>query len=213
MSDIYFYSTQDFSYTQLLESHVETIKEELTNLMNSDYNAWTSAYPNYLSNDAIWKTFEFVFFGINHLENQKLCPKTSEIIKQIPELITAQFSILHPKSHILPHKGFSKLVLRNHLPLIVPEGNQCAIKIENETHHWKEGKLVTFDDSFIHEAWNKSDEIRVVLMFDIAKPNCGYTANEICTYKLQNIEDENLLKIAPQETWNKWLAQGFFSFL
>ncbi len=212
MKDIYFYDSKEFEYTQLLEANLEIIQKELTAILQQDTTNWTSAYPNYLSEEATWKTFEFLFFGIHHLENQKICPKTTAILNQIPELITAQFSVLHPHSHILPHKGYSKLILRNHLPLIVPEGKQCGIKIEDETKHWQTGKMVIFDDSYMHEAWNKSDEIRVILMFDIAKPDCGYSAKEICHYKIENLTDDNLLKIADKSTWLKWLQQGYFTF-
>lgn len=53
-----------------------------------------------------------------------------------------------------------------HLGIVVPDG--CRIKINGEEHSWQEGKLIVFDDTFRHEAWNPSrDTTRVVLMFDI----------------------------------------------
>lgn len=211
MSDeIYFYNANDFAYKTLLEENVAVIRTEFLALLNSDFQQWSSVYPNYLEKGSMWKTFEFQFFGIKNLKASQICPKTAEIISQIPELVTAQFSILFPHSDILPHKGYSRIVLRNHLPLIVPDELLCGIKIENQTHHWKEGELVVFDDSFLHEAWNHTDEIRVVLMFDVAKPQSGYSAKEICHYKLKNMDDPFLLNIAPIPQWLKWLEQGYF---
>ncbi len=55
-----------------------------------------------------------------------------------------------------------------HLPLIVPPG--CTFRVGNETREWREGKLVIFDDTIEHEAWNDSKEDRVVLIFDIWRP-------------------------------------------
>ena len=49
-------------------------------------------------------------------------------------------------------------------------------------------------------------------MFDIAKPDCGYTAEEICRYKIENLNDQNLLNYADKKTWMKWFRQGFFDF-
>lgn len=210
MANIYFYQSKNFTYKTLLEQNTEIIKRELINFLDTNSGSWVSVYPNYLPPLAVWKTFPLIFFGIHHRENQNFCPETTKLIKQIPELVLAEFSILHPHSHILPHKGYSNAVLRNHLPLIVPDGKQCALKIEDETHFWEKGKLVVFDDSFVHEAWNNSDEIRVVLMFDVAKPDGGYSAREICKYKLENLTDENLLKIAPKEKWLSWLEKGYF---
>lgn len=208
--DTYFYDSNSVPYKELLEQNTEVIRNELWALFNQSNTDWTSAYPEYLSEKTTWNTFELFFFGIKHEANIQKCPQTFEIISQIPELITAQFSVLFPNSHILPHKGYSKMILRNHLPLIVPDGKQCALKIEDETHFWEKGKLVVFDDSFVHEAWNNSDEIRVVLMFDVAKPDCDYSAHEICKYKLENLTDENLLKIAPKEKWLSWFEKGYF---
>jgi aspartyl/asparaginyl beta-hydroxylase (cupin superfamily) len=54
------------------------------------------------------------------------------------------------------------------LPLIVPEG--CGLRVGNETRAWREGEALIFDDSIEHEAWNTSDRVRVVLLFDIWRP-------------------------------------------
>ena len=58
-----------------------------------------------------------------------------------------------------------------HLPLIVPKG--CWLRVGNETREWEEGKLLIFDDSFEHEAMNPSGELRIILLFDIWRPELG----------------------------------------
>ena len=40
----------------------------------------------------------------------------------------------------------------------------------DETRHWQEGKSMMFDDSLLHEAWNETDGVRVVLFLDIIRP-------------------------------------------
>ena len=95
--------------------------------------------------------------------------------------------------------------------LIVPENaTACALRVGDQTRHWEEGKVMVFDDSYDHEAWNKSDERRAVLMFDIANPEMGYTADQICRYKLSNVQDPFMLGIAPAEKWMEWYEQGHF---
>ena len=110
------------------------------------------------------------------------------------------FQILKPTPQILPHKGYTKMVLRCHLPLIVPAGELCGLRVGNEIKHWKEGELLIFDDSFEHEAWNNSDENRIVLMFDIPNPLWGYTAHEISKYKIEHMDDPFLLSFADKNT-------------
>ena len=55
-----------------------------------------------------------------------------------------------------------------HLPLIVPDG--CWLRVGNETRQWEQGKLLIFDDSIEHEARNPSGEMRIILLFDIWRP-------------------------------------------
>jgi len=212
-----FYDKKDFAYWQLLEENTDVILAELLNITQLEQeesvisNNWSPAHPHYVKGnfDVSWKTFTFLFFGIQNIQNIDKCPRTFALIHQIPEIITAQFSLLLPQTHIQSHKGYSPAILRNHLPLIVPEGD-CAIKVGDETHRWKKGELVVFDDSYEHEAWNNSDKTRVVLMFDVAKPNYGYDAKEICRYKIHNMDDPFLLQSAPKEQWIRWHKQGFF---
>jgi hypothetical protein len=79
------------------------------------------------------------------------------------------FSRLKPGTHIPPHFGAANNRLTVHLPLIVPAG--CAIRVGDEIHQWREGELFAFDDSFEHEAWNRSNAERVVLIFESHHPD------------------------------------------
>jgi aspartate beta-hydroxylase len=53
--------------------------------------------------------------------------------------------------------------------LLVPE--DCALNVGGEIHAWREGQVVVFDDTFEHEAWNRSGQTRVVLIFDLWNPH------------------------------------------
>jgi beta-hydroxylase len=84
---------------------------------------------------------------------------------------TAMFSILAPRKHIAEHRGVYKGILRYHLGLVIPEPNsQCRIRVGNDVRSWAMGKSLVFDDSHPHEAWNDSDEHRVVLFVDFLRP-------------------------------------------
>ena len=78
------------------------------------------------------------------------------------------FSLLRPGARIAPHTGMYNTRLVCHLPLIVPPG--CRFRVGNEVREWQEGKLLIFDDTIEHEAWNDGTEDRVVLIFDIWRP-------------------------------------------
>lgn len=78
------------------------------------------------------------------------------------------FSWLQPGARIAPHHGMINARLICHLPLIVPPG--CGFRVGNEVRQWEVGKLLIFDDTIEHEAWNDSGEDRIVLIFDIWRP-------------------------------------------
>ncbi len=80
----------------------------------------------------------------------------------------AFFSALKPGTHIPPHNGATNTRLTVHLPLIIPP--DCALRVGEQTHVWEPGKLVLFDDTIRHEAWNNSSQLRVVLIFSVWNP-------------------------------------------
>jgi aspartyl/asparaginyl beta-hydroxylase (cupin superfamily) len=81
---------------------------------------------------------------------------------------SAVFSLLKAGAHIGAHTGMYDTRLICHLPLIVPPG--CRFRVGDEVREWEQGKLLIFDDTIEHEAWNDGPEDRVVLIFDIWRP-------------------------------------------
>jgi ornithine lipid ester-linked acyl 2-hydroxylase len=80
------------------------------------------------------------------------------------------FSCIQPRTHIRPHVGYyqySNRILRCHLGITIPKDGQTALKVNGQIQTWEEGKCFVFDDTFRHEAYNKSPTTtRVVLMID-----------------------------------------------
>ena len=122
-----------------------------------------------------WSAFYLWKDGALVPENAARCPNTVAALEDVPLNRLPQrspsvlFSLLKPHAHIPPHNGLVNTRLICHLPLIVPE-NCGAIRVGNESRPWVEGELLIFDDSMLHEAWNDSDSDRVVLLFDIWRP-------------------------------------------
>ena len=102
------------------------------------------------------------------------CPRTEAALALAPQMKVpgrapvSFFSALKPGVHIPPHNGATNARLTVHLPLIIPP--DCALRVGDETHVWEPGRLVMFDDTIRHEAWNYSNRLRVVLIFDVWHP-------------------------------------------
>ena len=119
---------------------------------------------------SMWNVM-YLYMGGPIADNRALCPRTIEILESIPRFnrrAPSVFSALHPGSHIATHHGPRNGVLRVHLPLLAPRG--CYLNVGSELFEWQDGKVEIFDDSFAHQAWNKSDRTRIVLHFDIYHP-------------------------------------------
>lgn len=175
IGDKTFFDPQQFAWTTHLESNWRIIRQEVDQILTKLENV-----PNFqdvspdqydVTNDDRWKTYFFYAYGLKAEKNCERCPETTRLIEQIPGMKTAFFSILLPHKHIPNHRGPHKGVLRYLLALKVPElKEQCRIRVGNDIQHWEEGKSMMFDDTFPHEVWNDTDDIRVVLFLDIVRP-------------------------------------------
>ncbi len=170
-----FFDPADFPWTAAIEAGWPAIRRELEEVLRD-----RDQIPNFqdISEDQKlitegddWKTFFFFGYGHEVPANCARCPETTRLLRHIPGLKTAMFSILVPGKHIPEHRGPYKGVLRYHLALMIPppEGS-CRIRVADEVRLWREGRSLIFDDSWLHEAWNDGEGDRVVLFVDFERP-------------------------------------------
>ena len=169
-----FFNIEYVPNSKLLESNWEIIRGELLELLKDEDTIppiqSISKTQEYLTTDKKWKAFFLKIYGNYIDKNCATCPLSTEIIKKIPNVSTAFFSILDGHKHISKHEGSYKGVLRCHLGLITPKDKKSKISVGGEIRYWEEGKALLFDDTYPHEVWNDSDEKRVVLLLDIERP-------------------------------------------
>jgi aspartyl/asparaginyl beta-hydroxylase (cupin superfamily) len=173
-SDVAFFDAADFPWTVALESHWQTIRAELDAVL-----LHRSSIPNFqqvsadqhiLTENDHWKTYFLYIYGHAIADNCARCPETTRLLRAIPGMKTAMFSILAPGKHIPEHRGPYKGVLRYHLGLKIPAEGASRIRVKDHTRAWTEGTSLVFDDSHAHEAWNDAQEQRVVLFVDFLRP-------------------------------------------
>lgn len=169
------FSRDTFAWVGPLEAQTGAIRAEF-----SEYLLHLDAVPSMgdispeqkaITQDTRWKSLFFMMFGRRAEVNYQRFPVTASALNQIPGLKTALFSILEPGKHIKPHRGIFKGVIRAHLPLEIPQpAEECGLKVDGETRHWEIGKVLLFDDTYRHEAWNYTEGVRAVLMIDVVRP-------------------------------------------
>jgi aspartyl/asparaginyl beta-hydroxylase (cupin superfamily) len=183
LANIQFFARDWFPWLAGLEAATADIRGELEQLLGEGegfvpYIRASTATPTrndhpLLNNDA-WSAFFLWKDGAPVPGNAERCPKTLAALAEIPlsriagRTPSILFSRLQPGAHIPPHTGFLNTRLICHLPLIVPPN--CHLRVGNEQREWREGEAWVFDDTMEHEARNGSDRSRVVLIFDIWRP-------------------------------------------
>jgi aspartate beta-hydroxylase len=182
-----YYPRERFPWHAELEKHTDVIRDELRGVLDqpAGVEPFLGTNDNKLlkeqnlldgtRGEAQWNSFFFHRHGEIFEQNARRCPRTVAILDSLPlvhirgHAPEVLFSILTPGSHILKHHGVTNTRLVTHLPLIIPE--DCAISVGGVEHAWQEGRCVTFDDTFEHEAWNRSDKVRAVMILDSWHPD------------------------------------------
>lgn len=179
-----FFERAEFPWLRKIESATNTIDGELGTLLNGEAEALApyvqepvdDTPPDWrtLNRSKRWSSFHFIKGGTTDFDHARRCPETARALSALPlptipgHAPEAFFSILQPGTQIPPHHGLGNYKLVVHLPLLIP--GDCGLRVGAETRGWRRGECLVFDDSFEHEAWNRSDTLRAVLIFDIWNP-------------------------------------------
>ncbi len=177
-----FYEREEFAWLAPMEAAAGAMTQELRQVMDRgvafppyvEGDADRPAQDTHLRGNADWGAFHFWKDGQVVHPNADLCPATMAALAHAPmpdiagRSPMALWSLLKPGTHIPPHHGMLNTHLICHIPLIVP--GACALRVGHETRPWRAGETLVFDDSIEHEAWNRSNETRVILLFEIWRP-------------------------------------------
>jgi aspartyl/asparaginyl beta-hydroxylase (cupin superfamily) len=179
-----FFDRAGFPWLDPIEAATDAIRNEFLAILAAEegftpYITYPDDVPHNqfaeLNNSPRWSAFHLYKLGERIEENAAKCPITMKALDGAPKpdqpgrTPAAMFSLLKPKTRIPPHNGVTNVRLVTHLALIIPE--DCGFRVGNETRQWVPGRAWVFDDTIEHEAWNNSDKLRVVLIFDIWHPH------------------------------------------
>lgn len=201
LAPIPFFDTGQWDWARRLEAAAPAIRTELYALLadEADFQPYVQADPSRpnrghaLLDDPRWSALHLWQGGKIVADHARRCPVTMSVLDEMPmpriasRSPMALFSMLRPRTHIPPHTGMLNTRLICHLPLVVPEG--CSLRVGSETRTVQTFKPLLFDDSIEHEAWNRSDDIRVVLLFEIWRPELDATERSLLTKMFETVVD------------------------
>jgi aspartate beta-hydroxylase len=183
LPQIQFYERSWFPWLDDVESATADIRAELEAVLNEPgaFAPYVQGHANRpkkdemgMLNNPAWSAYYLWKNGEPVAANAARFPRTMHALRNAPlahvpnRSPSILFSLLRPGAHIPPHNGLVNTRLICHLPVVVP--GKCRFRVGNETRDWVEGKAWAFDDSIEHEAWNGSERTRVILLFDVWRP-------------------------------------------
>ena len=202
------YEPSEFPWAEHLAASSEDILTEYRAIGGSDsqqLDPYVSASEeaqdwSHLAGKLAWSSYHLLKGGEKVSEHCQACPRTLKAVTELPlaqatgHAPEAFFSVLQPGAHIPPHFGLSNAKLAVHLPLVV--NDECALRVGDEARIWRAGEVLIFDDSFEHEAWNRGDRTRVVLITEVWNP------------ELTDVERAGVgMIMAAADDWNRQLQE------
>lgn len=187
-----YFDDHHFPWFAQLEAGAPAIKEELEALLatpdevlrpyvrmeaGTPANDWSA-----LDGSLDWAACFLWEYGRPHQHILDRCPRTAALLADLPlaripgRAPNAFFSLLRPHSHIPPHTGVTNTRAIIHLALDIPP--DCGFRVGGETRQWQPGKAFAFDDTIDHEAWNRSDQRRAILILDAWNPHLSEAERE-----------------------------------
>lgn len=191
LPQVQFFDTGAFDWVAKVEAAAGAIRQEIADLLaagTDGFRPYMQAHTdqpradvNALLDNRDWSALFFCENGVMSDDIVARCPASWAAVQHAPlprirNSPTVMFSLLRAGARIAPHTGTHNARLICHLPLIVPPN--CGFRVGNQVRQWEEGKLLIFDDTIEHEAWNESSQDRVVLIFDIWRPELSAQERE-----------------------------------
>jgi aspartyl/asparaginyl beta-hydroxylase (cupin superfamily) len=190
---IEFFGREPFPWLSILEEATQDIAAEALAALEQQW-AEFAPYVDFppgtpidnwgpLNHSRDWSVYSLWHDGAPLPDHQARCPKTTAALAQLPMCDVpgyapgAFFSVLQPHTHLPPHTGTTNTRSIVHLPLVIPEG--CRFRVGAQTRAWEKGQAWVFDDTIEHEAWNDSNTVRIILIFDIWNPLLTATERDL----------------------------------
>jgi len=176
LPNVQFYEREQFPWFDEVEAETDAIRAELLEVMRTPgaFSPYVTGHANRprkdeqgMLNNPDWSALFLWKNGEPVPANLERCPSVMRALRNAPLATVGTRLICH-------------------LPLIVP--GKCRLRVGNETREWVTGKAWAFDDSIDHEAWNDSDQTRVILLFDVWRPELTAAERTLVTQLFEAID-------------------------
>ena len=173
-----YYERNELPWADKVEQEFNEIRSEICMSIEGDSASFNVAYDNaFLELSDSWTARNIIAWG---LTSNREYPKTLQLMREIGA-VNCFISRLPPGSDLKKHNGESDGYIRCHLPLAVPGGlPDVGLEVAEQKRPWVEGQIIAFNDLQYHGAFNFSEQERVVLIFDVMRPDAARCRQYVC---------------------------------
>jgi beta-hydroxylase len=164
---------REFPELQVLEDNWQVFRDEALNLSRMQQIKAAENHDDLGFNSFFkygWKRFYLKWYDASHPSAAELCPQSVALLQSIPTIKAAMFAELPPGGQLNPHRDPYAGSLRFHMGLMTPNDDACYIDVDGQRHSWRDGQAVMFDETYIHEAHNRTEHNRIILFCDVERP-------------------------------------------
>ena len=166
-------ATDDIADLTLLRNNWQLIRDEALKLAQAGQIKAATSLNDLGFNSFFrtgWTRFYLKWYEDYLPSATRQCPKTVELLRQTSSIKAAMFASLPPGSQLKAHRDPYAGSLRYHLGLVTPNSDDCFILVDGQRHVWRDGEDVLFDETYIHEAHNNTDQQRIIFFADVHRP-------------------------------------------
>ncbi|MFT5876865.1 MAG: hypothetical protein ACJA2N_001116 [Salibacteraceae bacterium] len=158
-----FINKQIYKLEDLPKAHQEEIHMVLNEVPKKQLNAILAD----LNSNSERSMLFYKWYGYN-VDNSYPVPLFHRNFKRIKTIGISSFS---PQASTSQHFGWLRAGIRVLINIDEDVQGNAYLEVNDETHSWKDdGPLFIFDDTVMHQSFNKSDKRRNNLFIDIARP-------------------------------------------
>lgn len=168
-----FLSAADFPELAPLRAHWQMLRQEALALYELQRIRPSDKYDDIGFNSFFrrgWKRFYLKWYDRPHPSAVVLCPRSVALLATIPSVKAAMFALLPAGATLGLHRDPLAVSLRYHLGLVTPNDARCAIVVDGVPYVWHDGEGVVFDETYLHEAANRTARDRIILFCDVERP-------------------------------------------
>lgn len=183
-----------FPELNVLRENWQVIRDEATALVEQGYIKASDKFDDAGFNSFFktgWKRFYLKWYEDFLPSAQTLCPKTVELLKSVPNIHGAMFTLLPKGGRLNPHRDPYAGSLRYHLGLITPNSEKCRIYVDGTPYAWQDGEGILFDETYIHSARNETDMDRIILFCDVERPLINKFATRVNRFICKHFVSES----------------------